>query len=233
MSEPGTRLSVSAEDYLKAIYALSREEGNAPTASTSSIADALGVRPASVTGMVKRLAESGYLTHVPYRGVTLTPEGDREALRVIHRHRIIETYLCTRLGYAWEDVHDEAERLEHASSDQLIERMAEALKGPTHDPHGAPIPTADGEIETRSYPNLAMSEGDRLRIQSVADEDPERLKYLEERNLRPGASLRIVDRAPFDGPITVRLTGAQGQPLGRPVVLGFELSRRIFVSTEP
>lgn len=229
MSESAPRLSVSVEDYLKVIYTLS---GSEETASTSGIAEALGVQPASVTGMVKRLAEAGYLTHVPYRGVTLTPEGDRQALRVIRRHRIIETYLCTRLGYAWEDVHDEAERLEHAASEQLIERMADALEGPTHDPHGAPIPTADGEIEDPAYPALADSVGDRLLVRAVADDDPDRLRYLEERSVRPGVRLRVVDRAPFNGPITVRLAGAQGQPLGKSFVLGFDLASRIFVSAE-
>jgi DtxR family Mn-dependent transcriptional regulator len=229
MSESTPRLSVSVEDYLKVIYTLS---GSEEAASTSAIAEALGVQPASVTGMVKRLAESGYLTHVPYRGVNLTPEGNREALRIIRRHRIIETYLCTRLGYAWEDVHDEAERLEHAASEKLIERMAEALEEPTHDPHGAPIPTADGEIDARAFPTLSDFEGDRLKVRSVADDDPDRLRYLEERNLRPGVVLRVVDRAPFNGPITVRLTGNQGQPVGKSVVLGFDLASRIFVSAE-
>jgi DtxR family Mn-dependent transcriptional regulator len=110
--------------------------------------------------------------------------------------------------------------------------MAEALEGPTHDPHGAPIPTADGEVEDPVYPTLADSVGDRLLVRSVADDDPERLRYLEERSLRPGAGLRVVDRAPFNGPITVRLTGAQGQPLGKSLVLGFDLASRIFVSAE-
>src|SRR3990172_3291884 len=114
-------LSRSVEDYLKAIYGLS-ERGE--PASTSAIAEALAVQPASVTGMVKRMAESGLLEHAPYRGVRLTPRGQKEALKVLRRHRLIETYLCERLGFAWEDVHEEAERLEHAVSDLLVERMA-------------------------------------------------------------------------------------------------------------
>jgi DtxR family Mn-dependent transcriptional regulator len=136
-------LSRSVEDYLKAIYGLC-ESGDA--ASTSAIADALDIQPASVTGMVKRLAESGLLEHVPYRGVRLTSSGTREALRVLRRHRILETYLCERLGFSWEDVHGEAERLEHAASDVLIEKMAAALEFPSHDPHGAPIPTRTGPV---------------------------------------------------------------------------------------
>ena len=137
-------LSRSVEDYLKAIYGLC--ESGEP-ASTTAIAEALDIQPASVTGMVKRLAESGLLEHVPYRGVSLTKGGTREALRVVRRHRILETYLCERLGYSWDDVHGEAERLEHAASEDLIEKMAAALEFPLHDPHGAPIPTVAGDIE--------------------------------------------------------------------------------------
>ena len=132
------RLSRSVEDYLKAIYGLS-EAGDA--ASTSAIAEALDVQPASVTGMVKRLADSELVEHVPYKGVRLTEQGVRDALRVLRRHRILETYLCERLAYTWDDVHEEAERLEHAASEELIEKMAAALGFPSHDPHGAPIPT--------------------------------------------------------------------------------------------
>jgi DtxR family Mn-dependent transcriptional regulator len=220
---------VSVEDYLKAIYGLSEDGGSA---TTSAIAESLNVQPASVTGMVKRLAEAGFLEHMPYRGVTLTEAGNREALRVIRRHRILETYLCTRLGYSWDDVHDEAERLEHAASDDLIDRMAAALEEPSHDPHGAPIPTAEGTIDAVRHPTLAEAKASHLVVREVADDDPERLRYLEAHALLPGARLTLVDRAPFDGPVTVRLRGAQGQPVGKPIVLGFELAGRIFVSEE-
>src|ERR671916_1981791 len=138
--EPLTR---SVEDYLKAIYQLS-PEGRA--ASTSEIAQLLALSPPSVTGMVKRLSEQGLLEHVPYRGVQLTEEGRRAALRMVRRHRLIEAYLVEFLGYSWDTVHEEAERLEHAVSDTMIERMATALGNPTVDPHGAPIPAADGSI---------------------------------------------------------------------------------------
>ncbi|MGD8601252.1 MAG: metal-dependent transcriptional regulator, partial [Gemmatimonadota bacterium] len=171
-------LSPSVEDYLKAIYGLC-ESGDA--ASTSSIAEALEIQPASVTGMVKRLAESGLLEHVPYRGVRLTPTGAREALRVLRRHRILETYLCERLGYSWDDVHGEAERLEHAASDALIEKMAAALEFPRHDPHGAPIPTRAGDIETVDPVTLADARpGDRLRIRAVKDEHSDDLRSMAE-----------------------------------------------------
>jgi DtxR family Mn-dependent transcriptional regulator len=144
--------------------------------------------------MVKRLAEAGLLEHAPYRGVHLTEDGTREALRVLRRHRIIETYLCRRLGFAWDDVHDEAERMEHAVSDVLIERMAAALGFPSHDPHGAPIPTQGGDIEATDFASLAESaEGDRLRIRAVRDGDPEHLRAMEALGLIPGARLRVRD----------------------------------------
>jgi DtxR family Mn-dependent transcriptional regulator len=213
------------EDYLKVVFNLT-ERGEA--ASTSAIADALEVQPASVTGMVKRLAEGGLLEHLPYRGVRLTDLGSREALRVIRRHRILETYLAERLGYSWDDVHDEAERLEHAASDQLIERMANALEYPSHDPHGAPIPTSAGEIEATDFATLADAQkGEALTIRAVQDEDAERLRYLEARGLKPGVRLSVEERAPFNGPVTVRVGG----PDGPSQVVGQDLARRIFVST--
>ena len=182
-------LSRSVEDYLKAIYALS-DSGDA--ASTSAIAAALDIQPASVTGMVKRMAESGLLEHVPYKGVRLTEPGTLEALKVVRRHRIIETYLCEKLGYSWDDVHDEAERLEHAASDNLIEQMARALDFPSHDPHGAPIPTRAGDIETTELATLAdASPGDRLTIRAVRDEDPSDLRSMAADGLVPGAKVRV------------------------------------------
>ena len=203
MADVPPNLSRSVEDYLKAIYSLS-EKGSA--ASTSEIAGALDVQPASVSGMVKRLAEAGYVEHLPYRGVRLSPEGTREALRIIRRHRVLETYLSQRLGYSWDDVHAEAERLEHAASDELIDRMAAALEDPSHDPHGAPIPTRSGDVESIDDPTLAeVHPGDRVRIRAVRDDDPERLRYMEARGLLPGALLHIDATDPFDGPITLRV----------------------------
>jgi len=225
VTEPSA-LSRSVEDYLKAVFNLT-ERGEA--ASTSAIADALEVQPASVTGMVKRLAESGLLEHVPYRGVRLTERGIREALRVIRRHRILETYLSQRLGYSWDDVHDEAERLEHAASDQLIERMASALEDPSHDPHGAPIPTSAGEIEATDFSTLADAQrGDEVHIRAVQDEDADRLRYMEASGLKPGVKLHVEERAPFGGPITVRVGGASGHAQ----VIGLDLARRIFVAAD-
>jgi DtxR family Mn-dependent transcriptional regulator len=217
-------LSRSVEDYLKAVFNLT-ERGDA--ASTSAIADALEVQPASVTGMIKRLAETGLLEHLPYKGVRLTDQGSREALRVIRRHRILETYLAERLGYSWDDVHDEAERLEHAASDELIERMATALEDPSHDPHGAPIPTSAGTIEATDFATLAdVPRGDEVDIRAVQDEDAERLRYMEARGLKPGVRVCVEERAPYGGPLTVRVGG----PDGPAEQVGQDLARRIFVN---
>lgn len=223
MDSQSPPLSRSVEDYLKAIYSLMEREDSA---STSSIAGVLDVQPASVSGMVKRLAESGLVEHVPYRGVRLTETGSREALRIVRRHRVLESYLAARLGYSWDDIHEEAERLEHAASDKLIDRMAEALEDPRHDPHGSPIPTRAGEIEMTRYPTLAEVEaGDQVEIRAVHDEDAERLRYMESQGLLPGAVLTVEERAPFDGPVTVRV-GSESELRA----IGFDLARRIFVS---
>lgn len=225
MKEANPGLSPSAEDYLKAIFSLT-ERGE--VASTSAIAASLEVQPASVTGMVKRLAEAGLLQHVPYRGVRLTGRGLREALRVIRRHRILETYLLQKLGYAWDDVHEEAERLEHAASERLIDLMADALEHPSHDPHGSPIPTSSGEIEAVDFTTLAdAAPGTTVRIRAVDDdEEPEGLRTMEARGLVPGVRLRVESRAEEDS-VTVRVEEGESQT----VETG--LARRIFVTPDP
>jgi DtxR family Mn-dependent transcriptional regulator len=216
-------LSRSAEDYLKAIYGLC-ESGD--PASTSAIAEELDIQPASVTGMVKRLAESGLLEHVPYRGVRLTATGTREALRVLRRHRILETYLCERLGFSWEDVHGEAERLEHAASDGLIERMAAALEFPSHDPHGAPIPTRSGDIETTDSSTLAdVQPGDRVRIRAVKDEHSADLRSMAAEGLVPGARVLVTETQRVEGAVEISL-GGEDEP-SRSVQ--DQLARQIFV----
>ena len=200
--EPLTR---SVEDYLKAIYRLT-PEGRA--AGTSEIANLLELAPASVSGMVKRLSEHGLLEHVPYKGVQLTEEGRRAALRTIRRHRLIEAYLVAFLGYTWDTVHDEAERLEHAVSDQLVERMASVLGHPSVDPHGDPIPDVDGAIhEPASTPLSELPEGILVELRRVDESDPERLRYIASIGLQPGARVLVMDRQPFDGPITIEVEG--------------------------
>lgn len=219
-------LSRSVEDYLKAIYGLS---GSGDPASTSAIAEALDIQPASVTGMVKRMAESGLLEHVPYKGVRLTEPGTLEALRVLRRHRILETYLCECLGYTWDDVHDEAERLEHAASDHLIERMARALGFPSHDPHGAPIPTRAGDIETADLTTLAEAEpGDRLLIRAVRDEDSADLRSMAEGGLVPGARLIVAPGDGTAGSVGIVLDGREGETR----IVPAELARQIYVGTD-
>jgi DtxR family Mn-dependent transcriptional regulator len=214
-------LTASVEDYLKAIYNLSPE---GRPASTSDIAHRLELSAPSVSGMVKRLSEQGLLEHVPYKGVQLTNEGRRAALRMIRRHRIIETYLVDRLGYTWDTVHAEAERLEHAVSDALIQRMADALGNPQADPHGEPIPTADGLIEEVSATPLPdVPPGDTVEVLRVTAGDPGRLRYLASLDLKPGAMVTVVERQPFQGPITLRIND-------RLQVLGHELGSSILCS---
>jgi DtxR family Mn-dependent transcriptional regulator len=209
MSEQLTR---SVEDYLKSVFHLTNQGG---FATTSGIAGMLEVAPPSVSGMMKRLSETGLIEHVPYRGVQLTPQGRRAALQMIRRHRILEVYLTSKLGYDWGDVHVEAERLEHAVSDKLIERMADALGEPRYDPHGAPIPTATGEIEEAELVTLAdVSVGTTVVLRQVGDEHPDRLRYLAEQGLTPGAQLAVIERQPFNGPTTVRL-GMETRVVGR------------------
>jgi DtxR family transcriptional regulator, Mn-dependent transcriptional regulator len=209
MSEQLTR---SVEDYLKSVFHLTNQGG---FATTSGIAGMLAVAPPSVSGMMKRLSETGLIEHVPYRGVQLTPQGRRAALQMIRRHRILEVYLTSKLGYDWGDVHVEAERLEHAVSDKLIERMADALGEPRYDPHGAPIPTAAGEIEEAELVTLAdVPVGSAVVLRQVGDEHPDRLRYLAEQGLTPGARLSVIERQPFNGPTTVRL-GMETRVVGR------------------
>lgn len=208
--EPLTR---SVEDYLKAIYRLA---GGGRPASTSEIAGLLDLSAASVSGMIRRLSEQGLLEHVPYRGVLLTAEGRRIALRMLRRHRLIEAYLVAFLGYAWDTVHDEAERLEHAVSDLLVERMAVALGNPRFDPHGDPIPGPDGTIDEPACTALAdLPAGEQVELRRVDTSQGERLRWLTQTGLVPGVVLTVLGRQPFHGPITVRVgSGASEQIIG-------------------
>jgi DtxR family Mn-dependent transcriptional regulator len=211
--EGRSSLSRSIEDYLKGIYELG---GESAAIQTSAIAEALDVSPASVSGMLKRLAEAGLLEHVPYRGVVLTDEGRRAAVRVVRRHRVLESYLVTMLGYDWDSVHQEAERLEHAVSDTLIERMAQALGNPAYDPHGAPIPTSAGDVEQiNTVPLSDIRVGATAELRVVSDKDPERLRYIRSLGLDVGTTFQVVDRQPFDGPMTIRIPGGESLVLGQ------------------
>jgi DtxR family Mn-dependent transcriptional regulator len=216
-------LTRSVEDYLKAIYRLS-PQGRA--ASTSEIAQRLDLSPASVSGMVKRLSEQGLLEHVPYKGVQLTGEGRRAALRMLRRHRLIEAFLVAYLGYTWDTVHDEAERLEHAVSDTLVDRMAAVLGHPAVDPHGDPIPTSEGDIlELASTPLSEVPAGAAVEVRQVEESQPDRLRYIASIGLRPGVHVTVVDRQPFEGPITIAVDG-------RTHVVGHQLARVVRCSGE-
>jgi DtxR family Mn-dependent transcriptional regulator len=204
-------LTAPVEDYLKAIFEI--ELADDSSAGTNEIAQALGIAPASVTGMLRRLADQGLISYERYRGVRLSEAGRRAALRTIRRHRVIEAYLTKALGYPWDRVHEEAERLEHAASDELIDRMAAAIGEPTTDPHGAPIPTREGTLDAqRLYALVDVPVGELVRIQQVGDRDPERLRYLAELGVTPGADVRVVSRAPYGGPITLHIVreGSEG-----------------------
>jgi DtxR family Mn-dependent transcriptional regulator len=213
LAEPLTR---SVEDYLKAIFRLS---SRGQPASTSDIAELLSLSAPSVSGMIRRLSEQGLLEHVPYRGVLLTMAGRRGALRMIRRHRLLEAYLVGFLGYSWDSVHDEAERLEHAVSDALIERMALALGNPHFDPHGDPIPASDGSMDELVYTPLAeVSVGETVEIRRVDTSQPERLRYLEHSGLKPGIRVTLRERQPFRGPLTIKL-GTEEQVIGHELAL--------------
>lgn len=211
------------EDYLKAIWMLQQTE--APV-STSRIAERLGLTAAAVTAMVKRLAEQKLLRHEPYYGVRLTPAGELAGIRIIRRHRVLELFLTEMLGYEWDCVHEEAERLEHAASDELIERLARLLGEPERDPHGSVIPTASGEVDQAVYPTLGeVNPGDSGRVVEVRIQEAEQLRYLGTLDLYPGASVAVVERAPFEGPLSLRVNGVAR-------VLARSLADQIHVAVE-
>jgi DtxR family Mn-dependent transcriptional regulator len=197
------RPSEAIEDYAKAIYSLARKGDG--TVTTNALAERLGVTPASVSAMVKKLDDRGLVEHVRYKGVRLTPDGERVALEIMRHHRLLETYLAEHLGVPWDRVHEEAEALEHVLSEYLESRIAAKLGHPTHDPHGDPIPTASLEIEELDSTRLSELEaGERGRFVRVSDSDPAMLRYLDERGVALGDELEVLERQPFDGPLTVR-----------------------------
>jgi DtxR family Mn-dependent transcriptional regulator len=216
-------VSAPVEDYVKAIYALTPDPEH--TASTSQIAERLGLTAGSVSTMLKRMDSAGYAEHVPYRGVRLTVVGRQLALGVIRRHRLLELFLAQTLAIPWENVHRFADALEHAASDELIELIAKQLGDPPADPHGDPIPNRMLEIDERPHPTVAdLEPGEHGQIVRVSDADPAMLRYLSERSVGIGDDLEMVGRQPFDGPCDVRVNG-------RDLALGVPLARAI--SVEP
>ncbi|MDN5698014.1 MAG: metal-dependent transcriptional regulator [Rubrobacter sp.] len=214
MTEAATSSSVG--DYVKAIWELA--EAPADGASTKDIAARLSVAPASVTNMLIRLQERGLVQYERYRGAVLTDEGRSEALRLIRRHRLIETFLLEHLGYSWQEVHDEAEKLEHAVSDLFTERLAELLSYPNHDPHGHPIPKPDGSLPAEELFALSEAEDEQsVVISRVSDDNASRLSYLGERGLVPGSRIRVREVRELDGVVIVEDEAGETFSLGGPL----------------
>ncbi len=207
MSVSTREYSTAIEDYLKAIHQIAEASDGAPV-QTQALADRLTVSTASVTGMMKKLDRAGLVEHAPYRGVVLTPKGKAIALEILRHHRLLELYLVEELGMSWEEVHAEADRLEHVISEGLEERIAAALGQPDRDPHGDPIPARDGTVPVDPSRRLADAEpGARVEILRVSDRDPRLLRYLAERGLRPGATARVAAVDGLAGVITLEVGG--------------------------
>ena len=189
------RLSSSIGDYLKGIWLLSR--GGGGTVATGEIARELGVTAPSVTGMLGKMHGLGLVRYQPYKGAELTEQGSREAVRLVRRHRLLETFMITELGFGWEEVHAEAELMEHVVSDEFTERLAHHLGQPLFDPHGDPIPRADGSVPSAPHTPLeALQPGQRFVVHRVPSQDSEVLAYLESLGIEPGAELKLLLREP-------------------------------------
>jgi DtxR family Mn-dependent transcriptional regulator len=203
-------ISAAIQDYAKAIFALS--EGAGGPVATSAIAEGMGVSAASASAMAKRLAEMGLATHEPYRGVELTEEGRRIGIEMIRHHRLLELFLHKTFDMPWDEVHDEAEVLEHAISERLEELIAQKLGNPLFDPHGDPIPTRDGEIADVDHVALSdLGVGDHGVFVRVSDSDPEMLRFLAANGIAPGRRFIVSGRQPFDGPLFVDFEGVKQQ----------------------
>ena len=218
-------LSQAAQDYIKSIYKLQNGHEPVESVNTSLIAEKMEVAAASATNMVKKLAELNLLQHTPYRGVELTEAGREVALEILRHHRLIELYLSKALGYRWDEVDAEADRLEHVISEEFEDKIDEVLGFPTTDPHGAPIPTKEGDIERFDYLRLTdVAEGKSVVIGQVNDQDPEMLRYMASLGIRPGVEIEVRKKAPFNGPIEIQLSGGERQ------ALGVEVAGHIFVT---
>ena len=204
------RITPAIEDYLKAIYQLAREEPQLGGVTGHRLAQRLGVAAPSVTNMVKRLRELDLVEHERYREIGLTKAGEQVALEVVRHHRLLERYLVEALGYGWDEVHDEAERLEHHISEALEARMAAVLGDPILDPHGDPIPRLDGSVSTvLEQPLLDLAPGQTAIVGRVSDQDPERLRYLQQLGITPGTRVTLLEMLPFDGPLRLEIAGVE------------------------
>lgn len=219
-------LSTSTQNYLKGIWALS-EWSDAPVTS-SSVAKHLGLRKSTVSDGVRKLGEQGLVAHKPYGTIELTELGHTYAVAMIRRHRLIETFLVEALGYTWDQVHDEAENLEHSVSDFMVERIDAFLDHPTRDPHGDPIPSASGRVDTpEAVPLTGVKPGQTATIERIADDDPKLLQFLDSHGLVVGATLEVGEGAPYSGAVAVRLAGA-----AEAVPLGEEATDSVFVRVD-
>jgi len=201
VNTPNPIYSEAIEDFLKTVYLLQQESDRV---QTSVLADALGITAPSTTEMAKKLAKANLVVHEPYRGIRLTSTGERVALEIVRNHRLLELFLVQALSYSWDEVHEEAERLEHAVSERLAQRIAEYLGHPRYDPHGDPIPGPKGDIHERELtPFSEWPLGVKGRVARLRDQSPEMLRYLAEKHLVIGAIVETIKRDPFDGPLTL------------------------------
>ena len=214
------KISPMQREYLGEIYRLER---SAEGVTTSALAERLEVSPSAVARMLRRLDQLGFLTHVPYQGVKLSPAGEREALRSIRRHRLLEVFLVKVMGFGWDEVHEESHGLQLTISDAFEDRM-DALAGhPTHCPHGDPIPTKDGRMATtHDAPLVELPVGAGAVLRRVKTDDGEKLRYLAELGLVPGVQLKVLGRAPFNGPLRIHANGHEH-------VIGTELAKSLRV----
>jgi len=198
-------ITAAVEDYLETIYKIQEKSG---VARTSDIVEALKVAPGTVTNTVERLEKEGYITHEPYRGVKLTERGLKIALQVVRKHRLSERLLTDILHVEWDKAHDAACKLEHGITDEIIKPLEKALRHPKTCPHGNPIPTkCGGVIEDKSYPLSTLNEQEQGTIVKITEEKSDMLHYLNTLGLVPGASIQVVEKAPFDGPVTLKVDG--------------------------
>ena len=213
--------SPAIENYLKTIYDLQDEHGKV---ATTALAERLSVTPASVTNMVKKLAELHLVTYEPYQGLVLTESGQRAALKVVRCHRLVELFLLKSLGLSWDQVHAEAEKWEHVVSEEMTERIDVSLGRPTTDPHGSPIPTRDGLITpSASVPLTELQADQSAVIAEVRDRNPALLHYLGGLGLYPGVDITVIANTPFAGSIKIRLEERES-------ILGYEAAQHIFVT---
>lgn len=217
-------LTSAAQDYLKVIW--SAQEWSAEPVTTTALARKMGFSPSTVSEAVKRLTGQGLVAHARYGVIELTPAGRRAALAMVRRHRILETFLVAELGYTWDEVHDEAEVLEHAVSDRLVDALDVRLGHPTRDPHGDPIPTAAGVVPSPpAHPLAEATAGERAVVARISDDDPQLLRYVAEVGLSLDAEVEVLDRKDFAGTLTLRVPGR-----AEPVELGLPAAGSVWVA---